>query len=74
MDGATALTNDEGYLEHHLLNVVAGQEASDGAEIFGLGVGLDLSPYCRRNLALDLSGGTTSAVVGQVLAMLAARR
>ncbi|WP_434613262.1 hypothetical protein [Arthrobacter sp. A5] len=50
MDGATALTNDDRYLEHHLLDVVAGQEASGGAEIFGLGVGLDLSPYYRRNL------------------------
>lgn len=74
MDGATALTNDDRYLEHHLRDVVAGQEASGGAEIFGLGVGLDLSPYYRRNLSLDLSGGTTSAVVGQVLAMLSARR
>ncbi len=74
MDGATALTNDDRYLEHHLRDVVAGREAGGSTEIFGLGVGLDLSPYYRQNLSLDLSGGTTSAVVGQVLAMLAARR
>ncbi|XAS67107.1 cobalt chelatase [Micrococcaceae bacterium Sec5.7] len=74
MDGATALANDGHYLEQHLRDTVAGHEAAGSAEIFGLGVGLDLSPYYRRNISLDLSAGTSSAVVGQVLAMLAARR
>ncbi|MGY2743809.1 cobaltochelatase CobT-related protein [Arthrobacter sp. UYCu723] len=74
MDGATALANDGHYLEQHLQDVVAAHEASGSADIFGLGVGLDLSPYYRRNISLDLSRGTTSAVVGQVLAMLAGRR
>ncbi|WP_434616744.1 cobaltochelatase CobT-related protein [Arthrobacter sp. A5] len=74
MDGATALANDHQYLEHHLREVVAGHEAAGSAEIFGLGVGLDLGPYYRRSTSLDLSSGTTSAVVGQVLALLAARR
>ncbi|RAX45285.1 cobalt chelatase [Arthrobacter sp. AQ5-06] len=73
MDGATALANDGHYLEQHLRDVVAAHEAAGNAEIFGLGVGLDLSPYYRRNIALDLSRGSSAAVVGQVLAMLAGR-
>lgn len=73
MDGATALANDGQYLEQHLQEVVAAHEAAGNAEIFGLGVGLDLSPYYRRNISLDLSRGSSAAVVGQVLAMLAAR-
>lgn len=74
MDGATALANDGHYLEQHLRDVVAAHEAAGNAEIFGLGVGLDLSPYYRRNITLDLSRGSSAAVVGQVLAMLAGRR
>ncbi|MET3349468.1 UNVERIFIED_ORG: cobaltochelatase CobT [Arthrobacter sp. UYEF1] len=74
MDGATALANDGHYLEQHLRDVVAAHEAAGNAEIFGLGVGLDLSPYYRRNISLDLSRGSSAAVVGQVLAMLAGRR
>ncbi|MBO1268875.1 cobaltochelatase CobT-related protein [Arthrobacter cavernae] len=73
-DGATALANDGHYLEQHLRDVVAAHEAAGTAEIFGLGVGLDLSPYYRRNIALDLSRGSSAAVVGQVLALLAGRR
>lgn len=74
MDGATALANDGHYLEQHLRDVVAAHEAAGTTEIFGLGVGLDLSPYYRRNIALDLSRGSSAAVVGQVLALLAGRR
>lgn len=70
MDGATGLANDSHYLEQHLQDVVTAHEVSGSTEIFGLGVGLDLSPYYRRNLALDLSQGTTPAVVNQVLRML----
>lgn len=74
MDGATGLANDGHYLEQHLRDVVAAHETAGTAEIFGLGVGLDLSPYYRRNIALDLSRGSSAAVVGQVLALLAGRR
>ncbi len=73
-DGATALANDDQYLDHHLQNVVAGHEAAGSTEIYGLGVGLDLGPYYRQSTSLDLSRGTTNAVVDQVLTLLAARR
>ncbi|MFP5313455.1 MAG: cobaltochelatase CobT-related protein, partial [Actinomycetes bacterium] len=74
MDGATALANDSRYLEHHHRDAVAAHEAAGSAEIFGIGVGLDLSPYYRRNVSLDLSDGLTPAVVNQVLGLLARKR
>lgn len=69
MDGATALANDDHYLEQHLQSTVSSHEVSSGVEIIGLGVGLDLSPYYRKNAALDLSRGTTPRVINQVLGL-----
>lgn len=55
MDAATNQVNDEHYLDHHLREVVAQQQARGDVEVLGLGVGLDLSPYYRSSLALDLT-------------------
>ncbi|AKM31161.1 cobalt chelatase [Pandoraea faecigallinarum] len=55
MDAATNQVNDEHYLDHHLREVVAQQQARGDVEVLGLGVGLDLSPYYRNSLALDLT-------------------
>ncbi|MDM8355847.1 cobaltochelatase CobT-related protein [Pandoraea communis] len=55
MDAATNQVNDEHYLDHHLREVVAQQRVLGDVEVLGLGVGLDLSPYYRNSLALDLS-------------------
>lgn len=71
-DGATALANDVHYLDHHLCDVVADLQAQTDIEIYGVGVGLDLSPYYRRHRALDLSHSVTHAVLGEIVAMLAA--
>lgn len=73
MDGATQLANDEHYLDQHLREVVARQEQAGAVEIFGLGVGLDLSPYYRRSQALDLAGSTGNRVFADILRMLAGR-
>jgi cobaltochelatase CobT len=70
-DGATALANDVHYLDHHLAHVVAELQAQGEIEIYGVGVGLDLSPYYRHNRALDLSHSVTQAVLREVVAMLA---
>ena len=70
-DGATALANDVHYLDHHLCHVVAELQAQAEVEIYGIGVGLDLSPYYRHNRALDLSHSVTQAVLREVVAMLA---
>jgi cobaltochelatase CobT len=69
MDSSTNLANDAHYLDHHLKDVVARFEAA-GAEVYGVGVGLDLSPYYSRSHVLDLSGSVTMAVLRELIAML----
>jgi len=71
LDGATALANDEFYLDHHLQVVVERHEDERAVEVYGLGVGLDLSPYYDRCRTLDLSRGTNSDVIADVLSMIA---
>ena len=71
-DGATALANDAHYLDHHLCQVVDGLQAQGEVEVYGIGVGLDLSPYYRHNRALDLSHSVPQAVLREIVAMLAA--
>lgn len=70
-DGATALANDEHYLDHDLSNVVAHIEAQGRVEVLGLGVGLDLSPYYRRHRVLDLSNSVTQQVLRESVGLLA---
>lgn len=69
MDSATALVNDPHYLDHHLREVVARHE-SLGAEIYGLGVGLDLSLFYRHSHVLDLSAGVGAATFREIVALL----
>lgn len=57
LDSATGLANDAFYLDNHLKEVVARREREGAIEICGLGVGLDLSPYYRRSLAVDFEHG-----------------
>ena len=71
-DGATALANDVHYLDHHLCDVVARLEAQREVEVYGVGVGLDLSPYYRQCLALDLSASVSNAALREIVAMIAA--
>ena len=71
-DGATSLANDTHYLDHHLCNVVASLEAQGAVEIYGIGVGLDLSPYYRNNRAFDLSASVSNTVLREIVAMMAA--
>ena len=74
MEGATQLANDAFYLDHHLREVVARQEALGDVAIFGVGVGLDLSPYYGRCQALDLSTPPGNGVFNELLQLLAGRR
>ncbi len=73
MDSATNLANDAHYLDQHLRDVVAKHERA-GVEIYGVGVGLDLSPYYSRSQVLDLSAGVGSAVLRDVVGMLGRAR
>ncbi len=74
MDSATAQANDPFYLDNHLKRGVARHEAARDVEVLGLGVGLDLSPYYRRSLALDLSAPPDMAVFGEIVAWIGGRR
>jgi cobaltochelatase CobT len=73
MDSATHLANDAHYLDHHLRDVVARREQSGAVAIYGVGVGLDLSPYYSRSQALDLSAAVGNEVFREVLAMIGGR-
>lgn len=70
MDTATNLANDAFYLDNHLQQVVTHKEHLGEVEIYGLGVGLDLSPYYSRSLAIDISQGLTNAVFFDLIEML----
>lgn len=70
MDTATGLSNDAYYLDNHLQQVVARYEYTSEVEIFGFGVGLDLSPYYSRSLAIDVSRPLGNAVFFELIEML----
>jgi cobaltochelatase CobT len=70
MDTATALANDPFYLDNHLQRVVSRWTASRQVEIYGLGVGLDLSPYYDRSLAVDLATGISNRLLFEMLEMI----
>ena len=74
MDGATHQANDLHYLDHHLRQVVAQLEQSGQVEIFGVGVGLDLSPYYSKSQALDLSASVTNEVFRDIVTLIASQR
>ncbi|MFT5219416.1 MAG: cobaltochelatase CobT [Planctomycetota bacterium] len=71
MDTATSLANDEFYLDNHLKHMVDKYDQRNGLEIFGIGVGLDLTPYYNHSIALDLSESLSNHVFMQILQMVA---
>ncbi|MFP3567957.1 cobaltochelatase CobT-related protein [Paraburkholderia sp. SIMBA_030] len=74
MDSATGQANDAYYLDNHLKEVVARHEASRDVEVLGLGVGLDLRPYYRRCLAVDLSVPPDMKLFAEIVGWIGARR
>jgi len=74
MDGATRLANDALYLDHHLQQVAQDIEQRRAIELYGIGVGLDLSPYYSTSHVLDLANiGTGNAVFREIVDLLARR-
>ena len=71
MDSATHMANDEFYLDNHLRQVVERNESGSEIEIYGLGVGLSLTPYYRHSLAIDLGESIGNALFRQILHMIA---
>ena len=74
METATSQSNDADYLDNHLKHVSSMLEARGDLELYALGFGLDLSPYYRNNLALDLPETLENSVFRDILNMLARRR
>lgn len=70
MDTSTALANDNFYLDNHLKQVVGRREMNREIEIYGLGVGLDLSPFYSRSLAIDITAELTNHVFFEIIQML----
>lgn len=66
MDAATAQTNSPGYLDDHLREVVRREELR-GAEIVGIGLGMDLTRYYRRSLVLDPDARLTNAACHELV-------
>jgi cobaltochelatase CobT len=73
MDSATNLANDAHYLDQHLVQEVQRIEQAGDVQVFGVGVGLDLSPYYSASLVLDLTGATGNQVFRELLEMIAGR-
>ncbi len=74
MDGATRLANDALYLDHHLQDVAQRIEQQRRIELYGVGVGLDLSPYYSASHVLDLAGLRSGNGVFREIVGLLARR
>ncbi len=71
MDSATNLANDEFYLDNHLKQMVEKYDTGKGVEIYGIGVGLSLTPYYRHCMAIDLHESLSNHVFTQILQMVA---
>ena len=72
-DSATGLANDPHYLDHHLRMVSDRLDRGGAIELYGVGVGLDLSPYYARSHVLDLGRSIGNAMFREVLEMIAGR-
>ncbi len=71
MESASAAANPPGMLSAHLREVVAAQRRRGEVEIFGVGVGLDLSPWYARSLLLDPSARLAMADFAALAQLLA---
>ena len=70
MDSATNLAYDGHYLDHHLRDVVQAIESAGRIGIYGLGVGLDLSPYYSRSHVLDLEMATANQLLREIAMLI----
>jgi len=73
MESATHQTNANNYLDNHLRQVATMLENSPDIELYALGFGLDLSPYYRHSLALQIPEKMENSIFTQILQMLQRR-
>ncbi len=69
-DAATGRANDAFYLDNHLKDVVARGEREGLVEIYGLGVGLDLSPFYLNSLATDMSQALDNTLLYEIVRLI----
>ncbi|MEZ8398962.1 cobalamin biosynthesis protein CobT [Vibrio splendidus] len=70
MDTATSTANDQFYLDNHLKQVIERESTKNGIEIHGVGMGVDLSPYYRNNITLDVQESCLFGLSKSVFEML----
>jgi len=56
MDSATANTNNDTYLAHHLYEVARRIELRSNIELRSIGIDLDMGEFFQRSITLDLKG------------------
>lgn len=70
MDTATSTANDQFYLDNHLKQVIERESTENGIEIHGVGMGVDLSPYYRSNITLDVQESCLFGLSRSIFEML----
>ncbi|MEZ9723394.1 cobalamin biosynthesis protein CobT [Vibrio splendidus] len=70
MDTATSTANDQFYLDNHLKQVIERESNKNHTEIHGVGMGVDLSPYYRSNITLDVQESCLFGLCGNIFEML----
>lgn len=70
MDTATSTANDQFYLDNHLKQVIERESTKNGIEIHGVGMGVDLSPYYRSNITLDVQESCLFGLCRNIFEML----
>ena len=74
MDSATALANEPGFLDRHLQETVARHERAGRVQIFGVGVGLDLSAFYQRSHVLDPGASSGHTMFREIVALMNGQR
>ncbi|PCD86518.1 Aerobic cobaltochelatase subunit CobT [Vibrio mediterranei] len=70
MDTATSTANDQFYLDNHLKQTIERESHRNNIEIYGVGMGIDLSPYYRNNITLDVQESCLFSLCREVFGML----
>lgn len=70
MDTATSTANDQFYLDNHLKQVIEREANRNKIEIYGVGMGVDLSPYYRNNIILDVQESCLFSLCREVFGVL----
>ncbi|MGF1776660.1 cobaltochelatase CobT-related protein [Vibrio nomapromontoriensis] len=70
MDTATSTANDQFYLDNHLKHVIEIEQQSAEIEIYGVGMGIDLSTYYRKNLTIDVRESCIFSVCRHIFSAL----